>query len=52
MEMAFRGRTLVNVRFHPYVQILNARPDLIDPEGAGHYVLDRMWQNSELDYLP
>jgi Bacterial capsule synthesis protein PGA_cap len=52
MEMAFRGRTLVNVRFHPYVQILNARPDLTDPQGAGHYVLDRMWQNSELDYLP
>jgi len=51
LDMTFRGKTLVNVRFHPYVMILAARPSLTDPEGAGHYVLDRMWQDAEIDYL-
>jgi len=52
LEMAFRGTALVNVRFHPYVMLLNARAGLTDPEGDGGYVLQRIWDNSELDYLP
>jgi hypothetical protein len=49
LDLAFRGSTLVNIRFHPYVMILNARPTLTDPEGDGHYVLERIWAASELD---
>ena len=52
MEMSFRGATLVNVRFHPYVMLLNARAGLTDPESDGSYVLQRIWDNSEIDYLP
>jgi len=52
IEETFRGTTLVNVRLHPYVMILAARPALLDPEGDGHYVLDRIWNLSELDYRP
>lgn len=50
LDMTFRGKTLVNVRFHPYVMILAARPSLLDPEGDGHYVLERIWNNAEVDY--
>jgi poly-gamma-glutamate capsule biosynthesis protein CapA/YwtB (metallophosphatase superfamily) len=52
IEQTFRGTTLVNVRLHPYVMILAARAALLDPEGDGHYVLNRIWKNSELDYRP
>lgn len=50
LDMTFRGNTLVNVRFHPYAMVLDARPSLIDPEGDGHYVLERIWEASEVDY--
>jgi hypothetical protein len=49
VELAFRGATLVNIRLHPYVMILAARAALLDPEGDGNYVLDRVWSYSELD---
>ncbi len=49
-EMTFVGTKLVNFRLHPYVMINAARPALTDPQGDGHYVLDRIWKNSELDY--
>ena len=52
IELSFRGTTLVNVRLHPYVMILAARAALLDPEGDGHYVLQRIWKSSELDYRP
>jgi len=52
MDMTFRGTTLANVRFHPYVMLLNARAGMTDPEGDGSYVLRRMWEASALDYLP
>jgi hypothetical protein len=32
--------------------ILAARAALLDPEGDGHYVLQRIWKNSSLDYTP
>lgn len=52
LEQKFVGATMVNVRMHPYVIILGARPALTDPEGDGHYVLDRIFDNSAIDYLP
>jgi hypothetical protein len=52
IEETYRGTTLVNVRLHPYVMILAARAALLDPAGDGHYVLDRIFKNSEYDYLP
>jgi hypothetical protein len=51
VQLAFRGTTLVNVRLYPYVMILTARPSLLDPEKDGHYVLQRIWKASDLDYL-
>jgi capsule synthesis protein PGA_cap len=50
LDMTFRGKTLVNVRLHPYVMVLDARPTLTDPEGDGHYVLERIWTTAEVDY--
>ena len=52
LEQKFVGNRLVNFRMHPYVIIQGARPALTDPEGDGHYVLERIWKNSTLDYLP
>ena len=49
LDLTFRGSTLVNVRMHPTVQILQARPALLDPEGDGHYVLERLWAYSAID---
>jgi hypothetical protein len=49
-DMTFVGTRLVNFRLHPYVMINAARPALTDPEGDGHYVLDRIWKSSELGY--
>lgn len=51
LEQQFIGPRMVNVRLHPYVVIRGARPALTDPEGDGHYVLERIWRNSELRYL-
>jgi hypothetical protein len=50
LDMTFRGTTLVNVRLRPYVMILNARPALTDPQGDGHYVLERVWKASDVAY--
>lgn len=49
VDMTFRGATLVNVRLHPTVQVLQARPALLDPQGDGSYVLKRIWQYATLD---
>ena len=51
MTVAFRGTQLANVHLYPYVMVKNARSDLTDPAGAGHYVLDRVWANSTVDYV-
>ena len=48
LEMTFRGTTLVNARLHPTVQVLQARPALLDPEGDGRYVLQRIWKYSQV----
>jgi hypothetical protein len=49
LDLAFRGTDLVNVRLHPTVQILQARPALLDPEGDGSYVLERIWKYATVD---
>jgi hypothetical protein len=49
LDLTFRGTTLVNVRLRPTVQILAARPALLDPEGDGSYVLQRVWKYSTID---
>ena len=49
LDMTFRGSTLVNVRLHPTVMILQARPALLDPEADGHYVMQRLWAYSTID---
>ncbi len=48
LEMTFRGATLVNVRLYPTVQVLQARPALLDPEGDGSYVLERIWKYAQV----
>ena len=50
LDASFVGTQLVNVRLIPYVMLLSARPSLLDPQGAGRYVLQRIYKNSELDY--
>jgi Bacterial capsule synthesis protein PGA_cap len=50
IEQTYVGTRLVNVRLHPYVMVLAARADLLDPAADGHYVLDRIFKASELDY--
>ena len=50
LDMTFRGKTLVNVRLHPYVMLLEARPSLTDPQGDGHYILERIWKASNVTY--
>jgi hypothetical protein len=50
LDMTFRGKTLVNVRLRPYALVLSARASLLDPEGDGRYVLERIWQYADLDY--
>ncbi|MEP6640182.1 MAG: CapA family protein, partial [Chloroflexota bacterium] len=52
IEQTYRGKTLVNVRLHPYVMILAARAALIDPETDGRYIQQRIWKSSDLDYRP
>ncbi len=49
LDLTFRGKTLVNVRMHPTVMINEARPALLDPQGDGHYVLERVWKYSAVD---
>ncbi|EWT01458.1 hypothetical protein N865_10440 [Intrasporangium oryzae NRRL B-24470] len=52
LDLTFRGKTLVNVRLRPTVMIKQARPALLDPEGDGRYVLQRVYTYSDVDYTP
>ena len=52
MRLSFRGAGLVNVRLDPYVMLFNSRAALTEPQGDGHYVLQRVWANSRVDYRP
>jgi poly-gamma-glutamate capsule biosynthesis protein CapA/YwtB (metallophosphatase superfamily) len=51
MTVTFAGSRLVNVHLYPYVMVENARSALLDPNGDGHYVMQRVWKYSTLDYL-
>jgi hypothetical protein len=51
LDMTFRGTTLVNVRMHPYVMVDAARASLLDPEGDGRYVLQRIWSYATVDSM-
>jgi hypothetical protein len=48
-ELTFRDTDLVQARMHPYVTIDQAQTNLLDPEGDGHYVLERVFQHSAAD---
>ena len=50
LDLTFRGTTLVNVRLHPTVHDPPGPPGALDPEGDGHYVLERVWKYSDVDY--
>ncbi|WP_076263314.1 CapA family protein [Intrasporangium flavum] len=50
LDLSFRGTTLVNVRMRPTVMIRQARPALLDPQGDGRYVLQRVLKYSSVDY--
>ena len=50
LDLTFRGATLVNVRLRPTVMIRQARPALLDPEGDGRYVLQRIWKYSTVHH--
>ncbi len=52
LSAAFRGSQLVNVHLWPYVLVANARVALTDPPVDGRYVLGRVFQNGNVDYLP
>jgi poly-gamma-glutamate capsule biosynthesis protein CapA/YwtB (metallophosphatase superfamily) len=49
VDMSFRGTELANVRLRPYIMYLSARPSLLDPEGDGRYVLQRIWNHAIVD---
>ena len=50
LDMTFNGKTLVNVRLHPYVMLLEARPSLTDPQGDGHAAIDGLERDSLLHF--
>jgi Bacterial capsule synthesis protein PGA_cap len=49
VELTFRDTDLVQVRMHPYVTMDQAQTNLLDPEGDGHYVLERVFEHSAPD---
>jgi hypothetical protein len=49
LDLSFSGTRLVNVRLRPYVMHLHARPSLLDPEGDGRYVMQRIFKYSSFD---
>ncbi len=49
LDLSFSGTRLVNVRLRPYVMHLHARPSLLDPQGDGHYVMERVFKYSTFD---
>ncbi|HEX7949013.1 MAG TPA: CapA family protein [Candidatus Limnocylindrales bacterium] len=52
LQLAFRGKTVANLKIIPYVMLAEARADLLNPQGDGRYVLQRLFRSSSLDYLP
>jgi poly-gamma-glutamate capsule biosynthesis protein CapA/YwtB (metallophosphatase superfamily) len=50
VELAFRNTTLVQARLHPYVMLEQAQTNLTRPETDGSYVLQRIFENSDVTY--
>lgn len=48
-ELTFRDADLVQARMHPYVTLDQAQTNLLDPEGDGRYVLQRIFEHSAAD---
>jgi hypothetical protein len=48
-ELTFRDTDLVQARMHPYVTMDQAQTNLLDPEGDGRYVLQRIFEHSAAD---
>lgn len=48
-ELTFRDTDLVQARMHPYVTMDQAQTNLLDPEGDGRYVLERIFEHSAAD---
>lgn len=48
-ELTFRDTELVQARMHPYVTMDQAQTNLLDPEGDGRYVLERIFEHSAAD---
>jgi poly-gamma-glutamate capsule biosynthesis protein CapA/YwtB (metallophosphatase superfamily) len=49
-ELAFRGTALVQARMHPYIMLEQAQANLTDPATDGRYVLQRIFDNSDVSY--
>jgi len=50
VELSFRDTQLVQMRMHPYVMLLQAQTNLTDPQTDGSYVLQRIFDNSDVSY--
>jgi len=48
LELAFRGTELAQARMHPYIMLEQAQTNLTDPETDGLYVLNRIYEASQL----
>jgi poly-gamma-glutamate capsule biosynthesis protein CapA/YwtB (metallophosphatase superfamily) len=48
VELAFRGTELAQARMHPYVMLEQAQTNLTDPETDGMWVLNRIYEASDL----
>jgi hypothetical protein len=48
VELAFRGTELAQARMHPYIMLEQAQTNLVDPESDGMWVLNRIYEASDL----
>ena len=48
VELAFRGPELAQARMHPYIMLEQAQTNLTDPATDGMWVLNRIYEASEL----
>jgi hypothetical protein len=51
VELAFRGTELAQARMHPYIMLEQAQTNLVDPESDGMWVLNRIYEASDLPIL-
>jgi poly-gamma-glutamate capsule biosynthesis protein CapA/YwtB (metallophosphatase superfamily) len=51
VELAFRGTELAQARMHPYIMLEQAQTNLTDPATDGLWVLNRIYEASDLPVL-